>query len=402
MTKNYFMSYIYNLKATLDEIDFRTVEKVIKILLTAREKNKQIFIIGNGGSASTASHFACDLAKGTVDTEKIGFNRFRALSLTDNMAFLSAVGNDIHYDQIFSEQLKNYLKPGDVVIGISASGNSPNIIQAFRYAKSIGARTIGLLGFTGGKSKDIVDVHLTVSSRNYGIAEDFHLIIQHIVTQIIRRAIKNEEHKVIFLDRDGVINRKAPEKQYIRSWKEFDFIPGVMNTLRYFNEMGYKLVVLTNQQGVGKGIVSENALNEIHANMQQVLSNNGIHIEKIFYCPHLADSACGCRKPNPGLFYKAQNELDFNIPLHDSFFIGDSETDVEAGNRAGCKTILVGDSQILTNGFVPTHQVKNIGEAVAILRRLENKDRLKDRIKEQVAAKRKQRGRQVRSLSSVG
>ena len=211
MIQNYFNSYIQDLKATLDEIDYAAFEQVVHILLKAHQQDKQVFIIGNGGSASTASHFACDLAKGTVDFDKVGFRRFRAISLTDNMAFITAVGNDIHYDDIFSEQLKNYLNAGDVVIGISASGNSPNVVNALRYAKSSGATTVGLLGFTGGRAKDIVDVHLTVSSRNYGIAEDFHLIVQHIMTQIIRRLLKGEPKKVIFHDRDGVMNKKAQE-----------------------------------------------------------------------------------------------------------------------------------------------------------------------------------------------
>lgn len=372
MIRNYFNSYIQDLKATLDEIDYTAFEQIVHFLLKARQQDKQVFIIGNGGSASTASHFACDLAKGTVDYETIGFKRFRALSLTDNMAFITAVGNDLRYDDIFTEQLKNYLNPGDVVIGISASGNSPNIVKALRYAKSAGAVTIGLLGFTGGRAKEIVDAHLTASSRNYGIAEDFHLIVQHIMTQIIRRMLHGEQQKVIFLDRDGVINHKAPENQYITSWKDFEFMPGAMQALRYFNKMGYKLVVLTNQQGVGKGMMSEVALHEIHNNMQQVLLNNGIHIEKIFYCPHLEEAACSCRKPAPGLFYRAQNELTFSIRLEEAFFIGDAPSDIEAGKRAGCQTILIGEANHLQNGYAPTYQVRTLAEVVGILKKHDN------------------------------
>ncbi|MCA9743323.1 MAG: HAD-IIIA family hydrolase [Deferribacteres bacterium] len=369
MIQHYFNSYIQDLKATLDEIDHAAFEKVVHILLKARQQDKQIFIIGNGGSASTASHFACDLAKGTVDYDNISFKRFRAISLADNMAYITALGNDIDFDEIFTEQLKSYLNPGDVVLGISASGNSPNIVKALRYAKSAGATTIGLLGFNGGRAKDIVDVHLTVSSRNYGIAEDFHLIVQHVMTQVIRRMLHSEQQKVIFLDRDGVINRKAPDNEYITSWKDFEFMPGAMNAMRYFNEMGYKLVVVTNQQGIGKGLMSETTLLEIHSKMQQVLLNNGIHIEKIFYCPHLEETDCACRKPKPGLIYRAQNELNFNVQLENAFFIGDSASDVAAGNRAGCQTILLGENTALQNGYAPTHQVRTLGEVVDILRK---------------------------------
>jgi D-sedoheptulose 7-phosphate isomerase len=401
MIRNYFNSYIYNLKSTLDEIDFSAVEKVVRRLMKARQNDKQIFIIGNGGSASTASHFACDLGKGTVDYDASGFKRFRVMSLADNMAFISAVGNDISYDEIFSEQLRNYLNPGDVVIGISASGNSPNIVQAFHYARSIGATTVGLLGFTGGRAKKLSDIEITVSSKNYGIAEDFHLIIQHVMTQIIRRMLKKEEHKVIFLDRDGVINRKVANNRYVASWKDFEFMPGAMNTLRYFTDMGFKLVVLTNQQGIGKGVMSEKTLLEIHARMQQVLLNNGIAIEKIFYCPHLAELKCGCRKPAPGLFYRAQNELHFNIKREDSFFIGDSETDIQAGNCAGYKTIYIGEAKTFTNGYTPTHQAQNLSDVVSILRKIENTNQVKNRVNGKTFTRSEQQSR-VRSMSSVG
>lgn len=389
MMKSYFDSYIHNLKATLDEIDYEAVNRVISALLKARAEDRQIFIFGNGGSAATASHFACDLAKGTVNYEQLRFKRFRARSITDNAALLSAIGNDSSFDQIFAEQLKNDLNPGDVVIGISASGNSPNIIKAFEFARTVNARTIGLLGFTGGRARQLSDLHITISSWNYGIAEDFHLIVQHIMTQIIRRMLKGEEKQVVFLDRDGVINQKAPDHQYITHWQDFKFLPGVFDTLRYLSEMGYRLVVLTNQQGVGKGIFPESALQEIHAKMLQVLHNNGISVDKIYYCPHKAEANCGCRKPQPGLFYRAQTELDYTFKFDDSFFIGDSPTDIEAGARVGCRTIFVGDEARLNGGPRPTHRVEKLAEIVSVIRGQQKRtERLRERVKEQVALRR--------------
>lgn len=129
MIRKYYESYINNLKSTLDEIDFIVVERIIKTLLDARERDKQVFIIGNGGSATTASHLACDLAKSSNSRDAETSKRLRAISLTENVARMTAISNDLTYEDIFVEQLKNYLNAGDILIAISASGNSPNIIR---------------------------------------------------------------------------------------------------------------------------------------------------------------------------------------------------------------------------------------------------------------------------------
>ena len=191
MIRKYSERYISNLKLALDEIDFEVVEHIIHILLDAHKENKQVFIIGNGGSASAASHFACDLAKGIVNYNDEQLYRFRAFSLTDNMATVTAIGNDLSYEDVFVEQLKNYLNPNDVVIVITSTGNSPNILKAVKYANSIGAKTLGIVGFGGGKTKDLTNVSLVVSSNNYGVSEDFHLVVQHIITQTVRRVLED-------------------------------------------------------------------------------------------------------------------------------------------------------------------------------------------------------------------
>ena len=345
MIKRYAASYIQNLKFTLDEIDLNQFEKIVSVLLKAREADKQIFIVGNGGSASTASHFACDLGRGTVNFSNDGFDRFRAISLTDNMALVTAIGNDISYDSIFTEQLKNLMNKGDVLIGITASGNSPNILKSFEYAKKVGAVTIGFLGFGGGKASQIVDYNLTVSSNNYGISEDFHLIIGHILTQIIRRILNEKKQKVMFLDRDGVINENPAEHSYITRWEEFKFIQDIFDTLTALQAKGYRFVVVTNQQGIAKNIFSEADLFTIHENMLDVFRKKNISIDNIYYCPHLETDHCPCRKPNPGLFYRAQNELPFIIDFENSFVIGDSEKDILAGKEFGIKTIYYANSK---------------------------------------------------------
>lgn len=179
-TKKYFSE----VKKNLDKVPTDNIELAVDILHHAYIDNKYIFILGNGGSAATASHFACDLGKGTLSPKDNKKNkRFKVISLTDNMAIVTAWGNDTSYDYIFSEQLKNLLVSGDVVIGISVSGNSSNVINAFKLAKARKAKTIALTGFDGGKLSKIADVSILVRVNKYDVAEDIHLMISHIITR---------------------------------------------------------------------------------------------------------------------------------------------------------------------------------------------------------------------------
>ena len=180
LIKNYFSE----IEQILDKISLKDIEKFASILHNIYLKEGHIFIIGNGGSASTASHFACDLSKGALlpkNYKKI--KRLKATSLTDNIAIITAWSNDISYKKIFSEQLNNLLCKNDIVIGISASGNSPNIIEAIKTAKQKKAKTIGLAGFNGGKLAKITDICIIAKINKYDIVEDIHLILTHIITR---------------------------------------------------------------------------------------------------------------------------------------------------------------------------------------------------------------------------
>lgn len=178
------IDYFNKLNKAIQKLKHKNIQEIIDVIYAAYKKDKQIFILGNGGSATTASHFACDLGKGTLkniydDNEK----RFRAISLTDNVATLMALGNDLLFEDVFSQQLKNLINKGDVVIGISASGNSSNVIKAIEYSKKCGAITIGFLGFrAGGKLSRLVDYKIIVQDNNYGRIEDIHLMLGHLIT----------------------------------------------------------------------------------------------------------------------------------------------------------------------------------------------------------------------------
>jgi D-sedoheptulose 7-phosphate isomerase len=217
----YIRSYVEDLKWTMEEFDRDAVGRVVALLLAAREQGRQILLIGNGGSAAAASHMACDLGKGTIDYSDPAFRRFRALSLSDNTALITAIGNDLSFEDVFVEQLRMVMNAGDVVVFISASGNSPNLVRAAEYARAHGGQTVGLLGFGGGTLANMMDVALVVSSRNYGITEDFHLSVQHIYTQDLRRALAGPARPVAFLDRGGIINERAAPHAYIERWQDF-------------------------------------------------------------------------------------------------------------------------------------------------------------------------------------
>ncbi len=168
----------------------KDIRRVVEAVREAREQNRQLFLLGNGGSAATASHMACDLAK---TSSMPGVRRIRAIALTDNVPLITAWGNDASYENVFAEQLANLVQPGDLVIALSGSGNSPNVLRAVKVAKDVGARTVGLTGHPGGKLKGMVDISVVVPSRRIEQAEDAHLILDHLVSVALREAGAVEE-----------------------------------------------------------------------------------------------------------------------------------------------------------------------------------------------------------------
>ena len=192
-------AYMEEEKREMDSINPEDVKQVVDILFDAWKEGKQVFIFGNGGSASTASHFAADLTKGTLQrVYDHNERRFRVMSLTDNVAIMTAFANDVSYNEIFSQQLNNLVQEGDVVIAITCSGNSPNVIKGVEMAKKFNAKTIAFLGFDGGKLKDMVDHHVHVKSSHYGRIEDCHLMVHHLVTAYLHQKIKCQNFPLVF------------------------------------------------------------------------------------------------------------------------------------------------------------------------------------------------------------
>lgn len=178
--------YLDQTRNSLDRIPVADIERVIEEVLRANERGSQVFILGNGGSASASSHFACDLGKGTIIP---GRPRFRVIALSDNIALITAWANDFDYTDIFAEQLTNLIRPQDLVIGISGSGKSPNVVKALRCAREMGGITVAFTGFDGGLVKDIVDIPVIAPGNFMGQIEDMHLILVHMVCTLVRERL---------------------------------------------------------------------------------------------------------------------------------------------------------------------------------------------------------------------
>ena len=183
-SREYFETY----QSVIADLPHSVIEQAIGELLRAYENRSTVFIFGNGGSAALASHFACDLGKGTLIGNN-GHKRFRVTALTDNVPLMTAWANDSCYEQIFAEPLQNFVAPGDVAFAISGSGNSPNVLRALEVARDARATTIGLAGFDGGRMKNLCDVCVILPSDNMQIIEDYHLSVTHAMFSVIRQRI---------------------------------------------------------------------------------------------------------------------------------------------------------------------------------------------------------------------
>lgn len=183
--KRYFLEN----QRVLAEMPQEPIERMISLLYEAWREGHQVFIMGNGGSASTASHMANDLSKATIVP---GMARMKVIALTDNIALITAWANDSSYENVFKEQLENLLETGDLVIGLSASGDSPNILRAVEFSRQHDAVTVGWTGLSGGRLKEVAEHCIHSPTDDIGIIESVHLVLDHLVTQVLRQRIQTE------------------------------------------------------------------------------------------------------------------------------------------------------------------------------------------------------------------
>jgi D-sedoheptulose 7-phosphate isomerase len=174
----WIQNYLVAQKSALDSIPIRAVEELIERFRIALEEDRQIFVFGNGGSAANASHFVTDLGKGASDKLR---KRFRCLSLNDNVSWMTALGNDYAYEDVFVRQLENYARAGDLVMALSVSGNSPNTVNALQWAQNNGLKTVALVGAKRGRMADIADFSIVIESTHYGRVEDAQMAVCHMI-----------------------------------------------------------------------------------------------------------------------------------------------------------------------------------------------------------------------------
>jgi D-sedoheptulose 7-phosphate isomerase len=183
-TKQHIARYLGELQELLGRLPHDDISAVVEVLRSARQADRTVYVCGNGGSASTASHFAVDLGKTAIVS---GQRRLRALALTDNIGLITAWANDCNFEDVFAEQVSSLIRPGDVLIAVSASGNSPNILKAVTVANERDAMTVGLTGFAGGRLASLARLSIVVPSDNMQYIEDVHLALNHLLVTCLRQ-----------------------------------------------------------------------------------------------------------------------------------------------------------------------------------------------------------------------
>ncbi|CAG0910654.1 unnamed protein product, partial [Cyprideis torosa] len=237
----------------------------------------------------------------------------------NNPAFCTAVSNDFSYDDIFSRELEALGNEGDVLVALSTSGNSKNVINAIDYAKINNIKVIGFSGESENLMNGKCDIAIKIPSKNTPRVQEAYKLILHI------------GQWTLFLDRDGVINKRLPDN-YVRSIEEFEFLGGVKEALFWFSQYFDRIFIVTNQQGIDKGIMDHEDLYLIHDYLLSEVEKSGGKIDQIYYCPHLSIEKSYYRKPNPGMAIMAKEDFP-EIEFASSIMVGDSYSDIVFGNK---------------------------------------------------------------------
>lgn len=301
-----------------------TIEKVAQVCINAIKNGNKVMFCGNGGSAADSQHLAAEL----VGRYKMNRPALNSIALTTDTSILTAVGNDFGYDTIFERQVEGLGKNGDILIGLSTSGNSKNVLLAMAKAKQMGIKTVAMTGYQGGKMKTEADFAINVPSDTTNHIQEMHIAVGHIICGIIEKECAPKA-KALFLDRDGTIN---VDYDYTFEIEKLEFIEGIVDLCKVAQEKGYKLIVATNQSGVERGYYTIDQMNAFNKAMTDKLYEHGVKIDEVYCCPYLEHED---RKPMPGMFLKAKNR--YNLDMENSITVGDKERDLEAGFNAGIK-----------------------------------------------------------------
>lgn len=316
---------------TISRIDPAQIRKAADILIEAFRNGGQAIFMGNGGSSADAQHIAAEFS-GRYMLERPALPGV----CLSNIAPVTAIGNDYSYDLVFKRQIEGICRKGDVVIGMSTSGNSKNVILAMEAAKERGAITISFTG-DGGKMREIADHAVVIPSKETPRIQEGYLCACHTMCGIVERELFGQ--RAVLIDRDDTIAKDVP---YCDDPAKFELYEHVPPAIKRLNDAGYKVIVVTNQSGIGRGYFTEETLSRIHDKMIRTVEAAGGRIDDVFHCPHTPDDHCSCRKPEVGMGLAAISKHSINPRI--SFMVGDHEKDMEFGRRLGFRCIQVSES----------------------------------------------------------
>ena len=340
---------MYNLEQDFETIsnNFRKIKKLCPVIeqaaqacVNAIKNGNKVMFCGNGGSAADSQHLAAEL----VGRYKINRPALNSIALTTDTSILTAVGNDFGYDTIFERQVEGIGQKGDILVGLSTSGNSKNVLLAMDKAKSMGITTIAFTGEKGGKMKDKADIAINVPSDTTNHIQEMHIAVGHVICGIIEKEC-SPKIKALFLDRDGTIN---VDYDYTFETEKFAFVDGILDLCKQAQDKGYKIIVITNQSGVERGYYTIEQMNAFNNYMKDEFKKHGIEITDVYCCPYLEHED---RKPLPGMFLKAKDR--YNIDMANSVAVGDKERDSEAALAAGVNvTYLLSKDAKISKGLI--------------------------------------------------
>jgi D-sedoheptulose 7-phosphate isomerase len=349
-TNTFAETFLAEARAVIDRLDAVSIEKAALLLSETRSCGGRLFILGVGGSAANASHAVNDFRK---------IAGIEAYAPTDNVSELTARTNDEGWATVFESWLRvSRLRSNDLLLVFSVGGGdleknvSPNLVAALQYAKTVGARVLGVVGRDGGHTARVADVCIVIPTVNPDHVtphtEAFQAVVWHLL--VSHPLVKQQQTKwesteadrrppraAVFLDRDGVLNRAVVRdgKPYPpASLKELEILPNVASALRDLKAHGFAVYIITNQPDVARGNQTRETIEAMHKSLAASLP-----IDDIFVCYHDDTDNCECRKPKPGLLFEAQRK--YNLDLARSYMVGDRWRDIDAGHAAGCTTILI-------------------------------------------------------------
>ncbi len=314
----------------ISNIDPAEVLAVAEAMTGALGAGGQVIFMGNGGSSADAQHIAAELSG------RYAFDRPAMAGVhLSNIAAVTAIGNDYDYDQVFRRQVEAYCREGDVVVGLSTSGNSRNVVLAMEFAKTRGATTVSFTGDCG-RMREIADLAVIIPSRETARVQEGYMAACHAVCGIVERSMFGS--KAVLVDRDDTLIADIP---YCSDPSAIRLLPGAAAAVARLNGAGYKVILVTNQSGIGRGLVTPEQLEAVNARLCELLAAEGGRLDAIYHCPHHPDDGCGCRKPAVGMGVAAVTE--HRIDTRRSFMIGDSPGDAGFGEALGMRTLTVSD-----------------------------------------------------------